>query len=212
MSSPGRLLLPLRRKSCHRTRNSRCCAKCRPQDQLRPVRHREIRSARVHRRRPSAVHSGAADFSVPDGTELVLGSAFGATSRVPRPMARLPPEWEQESAWAAHPMALPPAWEQESVWTSGATSQTAHPIVRLPASGRESAWALYPMARLAGSEQEPVLPLEQASAWAAYPVARLPASERESIRALEQAWSAYLLARLPASRQELVRALSFRLA
>src|SRR5271166_6859067 len=109
-------------------------------------------------------------------------------------------------------MVPPPAWEQESVWTLGAASQTAHPLVRLPASGRESAWALYPVARPAGSEQEPVLALQQASAWALYPVARLPASERESIRALEQAWTAYLLERLPASQQESARALGFRLA
>ena len=96
-------------------------------------------------------------------------------------------------------MASPPVWEQESVWTLGAASQTAHPMVRLPASGPESAWALYPLARLAGSEQEPVLAWEQASAWTAYPVARLPASERESIRALEQALTGYRLERLPAS-------------
>ena len=102
-------------------------------------------------------------------------------------MVRLPPGWEQVSAWAAQRMAPLPALAQESVWAPGAASQTAHPMVRLPALGQESAWVVYPEGRLAASEQEPVPALEQASAWAGYPVAQLPASERESIRALEQA-------------------------
>ena len=99
---------------------------------------------------------------------------------------------EQESAWAAHPVASLSAWEQESVWTLDAASQTADLMVRLPAWERESAWAVDPVARLAASEQEPVRALEQASEWAACPVARLPASEPESVRASGQAWAAYL--------------------